>query len=112
MTLQQLHYVLVIAKVGSLNKAAERLYLTQPSLTGAVHELEKEIGIRIFHRSNRGMTVTPEGTEFLAHARQLYEQYELLMQRYDDSKKRKKKCSSSIRRSRWITCSIRCRNTI
>ncbi|MBQ7448075.1 MAG: LysR family transcriptional regulator [Eubacterium sp.] len=95
MTLQQLHYVLVIAKVGSLNKAAERLYVTQPSLTGAVHELEKEIGIRIFHRSNRGMTVTPEGTEFLAHARQLYEQYELLLQRYDDSKKRKKKFSVS-----------------
>ena len=53
MTLQQIHYVTVIAETGSMNKAAEKLYITQPSLTATVKELERELGIIIFHRSGR-----------------------------------------------------------
>lgn len=57
MTLQQLHYAITISETGSLNKAAEILYVAQPSLSDAVRELEKELGITIFHRSGRGVTL-------------------------------------------------------
>ena len=70
MTLQQLNYVIVISETGSMNKAAELLYIAQPSLTSAVKELEKEIGITIFNRSGRGVTLTADGEEFPpTHAR-------------------------------------------
>ena len=95
MTLQQLHYALTISEAGSLNKAAEQLYMTQPSLTSAIRELENEIGRRIFHRTSRGMVTTTEGVDFLSYARQLYEQYELLRSRYSDNSMRKKKFSVS-----------------
>ena len=61
MTLQQLKYILAISSTGSMNKAAEQLYVSQPSLTSSVQELEKEIGIKIFHRSGRGVTLTNDG---------------------------------------------------
>ena len=82
MTLQQLHYVLVIAEAGSLNRAAEQLYLSQPSLTSAVRELEKELGIVLFNRSGRGVTPTQDGAEFLLYARQVYSQYEALLEKF------------------------------
>ena len=82
MTLQQLHYAIIISEIGSLNKAAEILYVAQPSLTGAMQELEKELGVTIFHRSGRGVTLTNDGVEFITYARQVYHQYELLMEKY------------------------------
>ena len=82
MTLQQLNYVIVISEAGSLNKAAERLYVSQPSLTSAVKELEKEVGIVIFNRTGRGVTLTAEGAAFLPYARQVYGQYLNLMDAY------------------------------
>lgn len=74
-----------------MNSAAELLYVAQPSLTGAVKELEKELGITIFHRSGRGVSLTNEGLEFITYARQVYYQYETLMGKYGKSGKRKKK---------------------
>lgn len=91
MTLQQLKYVITIAEAGSLNKAAEVLYLSQPSLTSALRELEKELKITIFHRSGKGVVPTQDGAEFLLYARQLYSQYEILMDRYGEKQDRKKK---------------------
>ncbi len=91
MTLQQLHYAITISETGSLNKAAEILYVSQPSLSGAIHDLEHELGIIIFHRSGRGVTLTNDGIEFMTHARQVYSQYETLLDKYGDSGKRKKK---------------------
>lgn len=82
MTLQQIKYVLTIAEVGSMNQAADRLFISQPSLSTAVHELEKEVGISIFLRSGRGVVPTPEGEDFLMYARQVYQQYELLQEKY------------------------------
>lgn len=82
MTLQQMKYVLAIAEEGSMNKAAEQLFISQPSLTSSMRELEKEIGIQVFARSSRGVTVTPEGADFLMYVRQVYQQYELLTQKY------------------------------
>lgn len=91
MTLMQLHYIITISETGSLNKAAELLYMTQPSLTSAVKELEKELGIVIFNRSGRGVTLTNDGTEFLFHAKQIYGQYEGVMERYGKGSAGKKK---------------------
>ena len=64
MTLTQLHYVLTIAETGSFNKAAQILYVSQPSLSNAIHDLEDEFSITIFYRSGRGVTLTNEGVEF------------------------------------------------
>lgn len=91
MTIQQLHYAITIAEIGSMNKASELLYVSQPSLTGAIQELEKEFGMTIFHRSGRGVTLTPEGADFILYARQVYSQYEELLDRFGRSKDRKKK---------------------
>ena len=84
MTLIQLKYILTIAETKSLNKAAEQLYVSQPSLTNALKELEKEIGITIFFRSGRGVTLTNDGVEFLTYARELYHEYEQLLHRYTE----------------------------
>lgn len=91
MTIQQLHYAITISETGSLNKAAELLYVAQPSLTGSMQDLEKELGITIFHRSGRGVTLTGDGVEFIAYARQVYQQYETLLEKYGKSGRRKKK---------------------
>ncbi len=91
MTLQQLKYVLAIAKTGSLNKASEILYVTQPSLTGAVRELERELGITIFNRSGRGVTLTNDGEEFLPYAGQVVQQYEAILEKYGKGGPLKKK---------------------
>ena len=82
MTLNQLNYVITIAEQGSINKAAQQLYISQPSLTSAVRELEKELGIVLFHRSGKGVTLTNDGAEFLLYARQLYGQYEEILDKY------------------------------
>ena len=90
MTLQQLRYVVTIADCGSMNEAAKQLFLSQPSLSETVKELENEIGIDIFLRSNRGIVITPEGEEFLGYARQVIEQYELLNSKYIQKNKKEK----------------------
>lgn len=82
MTLQQLKYVIAIAEKGSINEAAKVLYLSQPSLTNAVHDLEKELGIQLFIRTNKGIRVTHDGEEFLRYARQVIEQVVLLEDKY------------------------------
>ncbi len=91
MTLQQLHYAITIAECGSLNKAAEALYVAQPSLSSSMQELERELGIKIFHRSGRGVSLTQDGTEFLLYARQVYSQYESLLEKYGKFQNLKKK---------------------
>jgi len=82
MTLQQLKYVLEVNKRGSMNEAAKHLFISQPSLSNAVKELEKELSITIFDRSNKGISLTQEGVEFLSYARQVVEQAELLEMKY------------------------------
>ncbi len=91
MTIQQIYYALTIAGTNSMNKAAEKLFISQPSLTNAIKELEKETGITIFHRTSKGVIVTNEGEEFLMYARQVYQQYELLAEKYSDVKNIKRK---------------------
>ena len=91
MTLQQIKYVIGIAETGSLNKAAEKLYVSQPSLTATIHDLEDELGITIFNRTGRGVTLTNDGTEFLTSARQLYLDYQSVMEKYSENGSIKKK---------------------
>ena len=83
MTLKQLLYALKVAEIGNMTEAASRLFVSQPSLTHAISELEKEFDITIFTRSNRGLTTTREGDEFLGYARSVIEQANLLEEKYD-----------------------------
>jgi DNA-binding transcriptional LysR family regulator len=81
----------VIAETNSLNKAAEQLYVSQPSLTSAIKELEKELGVTLLYRSGRGVTLTNDGVEFLLYAKQLYSQYEAVLEKYGMGGAHKKK---------------------
>ena len=90
MTLQQLKYALTIADCGSMNGAAKQLFISQPSLSETMKELETEIRLDIFLRSNRGIVITPEGEEFLGYARQVTEQFGLLQSKYIDKKVKEK----------------------
>ena len=85
MTLQQLKYVIEVARSRSISKAAQHLFISQPSLSNALKELEKQLGITIFSRTNKGIMITPEGSEFLGYARQVVEQAELLENRYSNT---------------------------
>ena len=96
MTLTQLKYVITIADTGSMNEAAKLLFISQPSLSLALKELENEIGTELFKRSNRGVVLTPEGQEFLGYARQVTEQYKLMESRYIEKKNVKKKFGVSM----------------
>ena len=91
MTLQQILYAITISDFGSMNKAAETLFISQPTLTNSIKELENEVGITIFRRSGRGTALTAEGEEFLIYARQLYQQYELINKKYTDPSNIKRK---------------------
>lgn len=82
MRIQQLHYIIKIVETGSMNEAAKQLFITQPSLSNAVRDLEREMGIEIFIRNPKGITLTKDGVEFLSYARQVVEQTELLEERY------------------------------
>lgn len=78
MTLQQLKYVITISKSGSMHTAADELFITQPNLSKAIKDLELEMGITIFNRTNKGVLLTDDGTKFLSYARQVVEQANLL----------------------------------
>ena len=82
MTLQQLRYVTMVAETGTITEAANRLYISQPSLTNAIHELEKEMNIVIFNRTNKGISLSREGEDFLGYARQILEQAAILEDKY------------------------------
>lgn len=90
MTLQQLKYVVMVAEIGTITEAANKLYISQPSLTNAIHELEKEMNLVIFHRTNKGISLSKEGDDFLGYARQVLEQASILEDRYKGNKGGKK----------------------
>lgn len=96
MTLTQLKYAVTVAGEQSMNSAAKKLFVSQPSLSNAIRELESEIGIEIFRRTNRGIVVTPEGEEFIGYARQVTEQCELMETKYVTKEKIKRKFGVSM----------------
>ena len=106
MTLQQIVYVLKIAETGSMSKAASELFVSQPTLTNAVHELEKEIGLSIFIRSNRGVALTEEGHRFLGDARSMYSQYQLMLDKYSAGNPRRRFAVSTQHFSFAVKCFV------
>lgn len=94
-TLQQLKYIVKTVECGSISEAAKQLFISQPSLSNAVKELETELGIEIFNRSAKGISLSVDGAEFMSYARQVTEQAELLEQRYKDKKPSRQLCSIS-----------------
>lgn len=82
MTVQQLRYAITVAELGSITEAAKALFITQPSLSSAIKELEKEVGIEIFKRNRSGISITTEGMEFLGYARQVTEPMQMLVDHY------------------------------
>ncbi len=95
MTLQQLKYAITVVDSPSMNEAAKKLFISQPSLSSSIRDLEEEIGVELFIRTNRGVVPTPDGLEFISYARQVVEQYSLLEDRYVDKKEIKKKFNVS-----------------
>jgi DNA-binding transcriptional LysR family regulator len=91
-----LRYVITAADSQSLNEAARKLFISQPSLSGAIHELEAEIGVEIFRRSSKGSSLTPQGEEFLIYARQITDQYHLMEERFIRQANIKKRFSVSM----------------
>lgn len=96
MTLTQLKYVVTVAGEKSMNEAAKKLFISQPSLSTAIRELETEIGIEVFRRTSRGIVVTPEGEEFIGYARQVTEQCELIDTKYIQKENVKRKFEVSM----------------
>lgn len=86
LTLQQLKYAVEIAASGSMNEASKKLFISQPSLSNAIKDLERELGIEIFDRTNRGIIVSLQGAEFLGYARQIVEQTDIIENRYHAEK--------------------------
>lgn len=95
MTIPQLKYVITVASSSSMNEAAKKLFISQPSLSAAIKEVEDEIGVDIFVRSNRGISLTPKGEEFIGYAKQVVEQYNLLESKYISGENQKKHFSVS-----------------
>lgn len=96
MTLQQLKYIITVAETGNITEAAENLFISQPSLTSAIHAIEKEMNVTIFTRSNKGVVVTREGEELLSYARQVLEQANLMQEKF---------CGESNRNPRFsVSC--------
>lgn len=90
MTLQQLKYVITVAETGTITEAAKKLYISQPSLTNAIHDLEKEMNVEIFHRTNKGIDISKEGEDFLGYSRQVLEQAAILEDKYKNGSGGKK----------------------
>lgn len=95
MTLQQLKYIVTVAETGNITEAAKRLFISQPSLTNAIRELEKEMQITIFHRTNKGVIISNEGDTFLSYARQVLEQVGLMEEKFLNVKEQRPRFSVS-----------------
>ncbi|MCF0135063.1 MAG: LysR family transcriptional regulator [Lachnospiraceae bacterium] len=105
MTIQQIRYAITIADAGSINKAAQLLFVSQPSLTTAMQDLERELNISIFNRGGRGVTLTGDGEDFIRHARGVLQQYDALADNYSTASKLKKHFSVS---TQHYTFAVKC----
>lgn len=88
MNFQQCRYVEVVARVGSFSQAAKELYMTQPNLSCSIKDLENELGVQLFTRSNTGARLTEDGHDFLKYAKRIIGELDLLQQRYHDEFKK------------------------
>lgn len=102
MRIQQLEYLERIVEAGSINEAAKRLFLTQPSLSNAVKELENEMGIQIFQRSSGGISLTAEGREFMTYSKQILDRVNSMNERYKNGQQRKQSFSVSAQHYAFV----------
>lgn len=103
MNILHLKYAVEVAKTKSISKAAENLYMGQPNLSRAIKELEESLGIMIFDRNPKGITVTPQGEEFLQYARRIISQVDEVEQMYKSRASGKQKFSACVPRASYIS---------
>lgn len=96
MTLQHMNYLLTIAESGSMNKTTEKLFISQPTLTSVVRDVESEIGISVFHRTPKGVIPTAEGEDFLIRIRKVWQQYDEMLKNYEKGGKIRRKFAVSM----------------
>ena len=102
MNILHMKYAVEVAETGSINKASETLLIAQPNLSRSIKELESDLGITIFERSRRGMTLTPEGCEFISHARHILEQIDAVEKMYKEDYVQKRRFSLCAPRTEYI----------
>ena len=106
MNLLHVKYAIEVARLGSLNKAAETLMIAQPNISRSIKELEADLGITIFQRSAKGMVLTPDGEEFMDYAKDILHRIEKLEQSYRDGSHKKRKFSISVPRACYISAAM------
>ena len=106
MNILHMKYAVEVARLGSLNKAAETLMIAQPNISRSIKELEADLGITIFQRSARGMVLTPDGEEFMDYARDILHRIDKLEQSYRDGSHKKRKFSISVPRACYISAAL------
>ena len=102
MNITHMKYAYEVAKVGSLSKAAEKLFVAVPNLSRSIKELEADLGITIFDRSVKGMRLTPDGEEFVQYARRILRQIGEMEQLYKGTLQKKQQFSISVPRASYI----------
>ena len=103
MNILHMKYAVEVAKLGSLNKAAETLIIAQPNISRSIKELEADLGITIFNRSSKGMVLTPEGEEFIRYAKSILKQIDEVELMYKQGAPKKQKFSISVPRACYIS---------
>ncbi len=106
MNLLHMRYAVEVARLGSLNKAAETLMIAQPNISRSIKELEADLGITIFQRSAKGMELTPDGEEFIINARDILNRIDKIEQSYRDGSHKKRKFSISVPRACYISAAM------
>lgn len=106
MNILHMKYALEVASLGSLNKASKTLMIAQPNISRSIKELEADLGITIFNRSAKGMTLTPDGEEFVHYARDILRRIDNMEQSYRDGSHKKRKFSISVPRASYISAAI------
>ena len=99
-------YAVEVARLGSLNKAAEALMIAQPNISRSIKELEADLGITIFQRSAKGMMLTPEGEEFMDYAKDILHRINKIEQSYRDGSRKKRRFSISVPRACYISAAL------
>ena len=103
MNILHLKYAVEVAKTRSISKAAENLYMGQPNLSRAIKELEESLGITIFRRTTKGISITPDGEEFLQYARQIVQKVDEVEQIYHNGRQKKQSFSVSVPRASYLS---------
>lgn len=98
-----LKYAVEIANTKSISRAAENLYMGQPNLSRAIKELEENLNITIFNRTPKGITITPEGEEFLQYAKRIVSQVDEVEEMYRNGRKPKQRFSACVPRASYIS---------